>query len=68
MSVNLITSMMDGRMQTFQRYEDGGGVGFTGYERVLFLSLRNALGRVDEMQLTYDAIMGKSEVLVGTDD
>ncbi len=59
MSTPIITSNSDGRMQTFQRYEDGGGIGFTGHERILFLSLRNALSRVDEMQRTYDAIMGK---------
>lgn len=64
--MNLITSLEDGLMKRFQSYKDGGGVGFIGYEMLLFLSLKAAFERIEQLQgvptgeLTHDEEEGYS--------
>ena len=62
--MNLITSLDDGLMKRLKTYRDGGGIGFVGYEMVLYLSLVAAFERIEELQgvptgeLTHDEESG----------
>lgn len=48
----IITSLDDGHMKQFADYEAHKGLGFQGYERVLYLSLVAALERERVLQDT----------------
>jgi hypothetical protein len=68
--MKIITSIDDGHMKRFAEYETHKGLGFQGYERMLYLSLVAALEKVDKITdaaKTCDPDM-VLEVLHETDD
>jgi hypothetical protein len=54
--MKIITSLDDGHIKRFLEYEAHGGVGFQGYERMLYLSLVAALKCIAERECQIKAL------------